>query len=99
MAILGKGHPTTITFSNISATPAAFYLSGGQYAVIASATFGGGSLTLQVLAPDNVTYVTAATAISAAGVSVVFLPKGQYQLLVTTATAVYCQIVAINEPN
>ena len=36
-------------FSNISATPTSFNLKGGLYGVVASATWGGGSVTLQRL--------------------------------------------------
>jgi hypothetical protein len=38
-------------FSNISSTPAAFNLRGGSYGVTALGTWGGGSATLQRLAP------------------------------------------------
>jgi hypothetical protein len=46
-------------FSNIAATPASFAMRGGLYSVTSrSASWGGGSATLQRLAPDNATYVT-----------------------------------------
>lgn len=82
-------------FSNISATPTAFTLRGGQYGVTVSATFGGGSVTLQRLAADASTYVTCLTAFTAAGYASVNLPSGTYKLTIATATAVYADIVAI----
>jgi hypothetical protein len=64
--------------SNIGATTAAFLLQGGRYGIVAmGSTFG--TLTLQVLAPDSTTWITAATAIAANGVALVDLPQGQYR--------------------
>jgi hypothetical protein len=85
----------TRTFSNISATPTVFGLKGGLYAVTAKGTWGGGSVTLQRLSLDATTYVTCLTAFSADGYNTVQLPPGTYKLLITTATAVYVDIVAI----
>lgn len=82
-------------FSNISATTAAFPLKGGKYALIASATFGGGNLQLQVLAMDGTTYVNAAASITAAGLTTYDLPQGMYRVSVTTATAVYVSLTSI----
>lgn len=83
------------TYSNISADTAAFMLRGGLYAVTASATWGGGSVTLQKLAADESTYVTALTAFTANGYSTVSLPPGTYKFDVVTATAVYLEIASI----
>lgn len=85
-------------FSNISATPASFVLKGGNYGVTVSATFGGGSVTLQRLAADNTTYVTCLTAFTAAGYASVNLPNGTYRLLIATATAVYADVTSIATP-
>lgn len=82
-------------FSNISATPTSFTLRGGNYGVTVSATFGGGSVTLQRLAADNATYVTCLTAFTAAGYASVNLPSGTYRLAIATATAVYADVVSI----
>lgn len=82
-------------FSNISATPASFVLRGGSYGVTAKATWGGGSVTLQRLSPDNSTYVTVLTAFSADGYASVNLPGGTYRLLVATATAIFVDVVSI----
>lgn len=83
------------SFSNISATTAAFTLRGGAYGMTVSATFNGGTVTLQRLAADGTTYVTALTAFSAAGYQSVNLPSGTYKIAVATATAVYADVTAI----
>lgn len=85
----------TQTFSNISATTAAFSLRGGLYAVTAKGTWGGGSATLQRLASDGSTYVTALTAFAADGFQTLTLPPGTYKVAIATATAVYVDIVEI----
>jgi hypothetical protein len=80
-------------FKNISATPAAFVLRGGNYGLTCHATWGGGSVALQRLSTDGSTYVTVLTALTADGYGNANLPSGTYQLLVTTATGVNCDIV------
>lgn len=85
----------TKNFSNISATTAAFVLRGGQYGVTVTATFGGGSVTLQRLGPDASTYVTCLTAFTAAGYATANLPAGSYKVAVATATAVYVDVVSV----
>jgi hypothetical protein len=85
-----------VAFSNISSTPAPFTLRGGSYGVSAhSSSWGGGSATLQRLAPDGSTYVTVLTAFSADGYASANLPAGTYQLAIATVTAVYADIVGI----
>jgi hypothetical protein len=86
------------SFSNIAATPASFVLRGGNYGLTVSATFGGGSVTLQRLSPDGSTYVTVITALTAAGYASANLPNGTYRLLIATATAVYADVVSIATP-
>jgi len=83
-----------VVFTNISATPAPFVLRGGNYGITAHATFGGGSVTLQRLSPDGVTYVTVLTAITADGYANLNLPSGTYQLAIATATGVYVDVVS-----
>lgn len=87
-----------VSFSNISATTAAFTLRGGAYTLDVQATFGGGSVTLQRLGPDGTNYITAdaAASVTAAGTTgAMALPPGQYRLLVTTATAVYATVARV----
>lgn len=88
-----------IKFSNISATTGTFTLAGGWYAITAIATWSSGSATLERLAADGTTFVTAATAISANGMSVVQLPPGVYKIVIASASAVYIDITAINLSN
>jgi hypothetical protein len=85
----------SVSFSNIAATPASFALRGGLYGVTSKGTWGGGSATLQRLAPDAATYITVLTAITADGYATVQLPPGTYRLPIATATAVYLDIIAI----
>ena len=68
----------SIQFSNISATTAAFTLMGGRYGITCKASTYG-TVTLQILAFDQSTYLTAATAITADGVALVDLPAGTYK--------------------
>lgn len=85
------------SFSNISASTAAFALLGGKYAIAALATFGGGSVKLQALGPDGSTYLSLSSAsdFTAAGGAVVDLPPGQYRFTIATATAVYTSVTRI----
>lgn len=85
------------SFSNISASTAAFTLRGGKYGVDAVATFSAGSVKLQRLAADKSTYlsVSSGTDFSAAGYASVDLPPGTYRFTIATATAVYAAICRI----
>lgn len=83
------------SFANISATPTAFTLRGGLYAITVMATWGGGSVTLQRLAHDNTTYVTVTDAFTENGFVTVSLPPGTYRLLVATASAIYVDVTSI----
>lgn len=78
-----------VLLSNASATGAGKQWDGGTGLFSVVATFGGGSVTLQYLGPDGATWLTAATALTANGVSQIRLPPGQVRAAVTTATAVY----------
>ena len=81
-------------FKNVSTTQGPFTLRGGNYGMTVHATFGGGSVTLQRLSPDGSTFVTVLTAFSADGYASANLPSGTYQIAITTATAVYVDVVA-----
>lgn len=85
------------TYSNISANTAAFELAGGCYVIDTIATWNStGTVTLQRLGPNQSGYLTAATAISADGVtSGLVLPPGTYRFAVATATAVYVSITRV----
>lgn len=83
------------TFSNVSTDQTFDLTIGGMYGLTAHATWGGGSATLEILAADGSTYLTAATAISADGYATAYLPPGSYKLHIATATAVYFNICRI----
>jgi hypothetical protein len=83
-----------IAFTNISATPAAFTLRGGNYSLQVHATFGGGSVGLSRLSQDGSTYVPVIPAFTADGVANANLPSGTYQLAVATATGVFAEIIS-----
>lgn len=81
-------------FSNISATTAAFTLTGGKFGVcVIGSSFG--TVTLQALAGDGSTWVTALTAFSANGYAAVDLPPGQYRFAVSGTTGVYANVTPI----
>lgn len=85
----------TEAISASDATP--FSLTGGKYAVIVQATFGGGSAKLQILMADGSTYISVASAtdFTADGFAVVDLPPGKYKFLLTTASALVARVVRI----
>jgi hypothetical protein len=84
-----------VTFDDVDATPASFLLRGGLYAVTITATWGGGSVTLQRLAADGTTYVTVTDAFTDDAYLSISLPPGTYRLLMATATAMYADITSI----
>ena len=69
------------SFLNIADTPAPFLLLGGRYSATFSATWGGGSVTPQILGPDDTTYVAVMTAWTGNGVALVDLPPCTARLL------------------
>ena len=93
---------TTILFNNDgitatgqSATVTGVNLLGGRYAFGVNATWGGGSVQLEVLMPDATTYIAAAPSFTADGTAVYDLPPGTYELVITTATAVQFFLVRV----
>lgn len=66
-------------------------ISGGLYGVMAvAAAWGGGSLDVQMLAADGVTYVSVLpTVFVANGYIKVALPAGQAKFVITTTNGVY----------
>lgn len=82
---------------NASATGSDFWWAGGRGFFSAVATFGGGSVTLQYLGPDNTTWVAAQqpdatdAALTAAGGVLFDAPPGRIRAAVVTATAVYAR--------
>jgi len=89
------------TFSNIAATTLPFNLKGGLYTLTATATFGGGSVAVQILGPDNATWLAplntagSANTLTAAGQQQMNLPGGQYRISIVTATAVHASLASV----
>lgn len=83
------------TFKGISATPAAFNIRGGQYALIVTGTTVG-SVQLQMLSADGSTFAPVGAAITAAGVtSPTWLPPGQCQISLSGSTSVNLTLARI----
>lgn len=83
-------------YANISADTAAFTSRGGLYGMcVSSASWGGGSVTLQRLSNDGSTWVTVLTAFAANGYANAYLTSGTYKIAVATATAVYVELTSI----
>ena len=92
-----SGGTTTNVLSNVAAASSpfgAFQLLGGYYAISVIAT-GFGSVTLQALGPDQATWLTAATAIAANGITYVYLPPGTYRWTAAGVTGLYATVVRI----
>lgn len=77
-----------VTGSGLSADTATFTLLGGRYAVAAVATWGGGSVSLEMLMPDGSTYLAVVAPFTANNSTIAYLPPGTYKFAITTATAV-----------
>lgn len=88
----------SVAFSAISATPAVFILRGGLYGISITATWGGGTATLQRLVVGTSTYVTVGDAFMADGYAAVNLPNGTYKLTIATASALSADITSIALP-
>ena len=69
---------------------------GGKTAFLAEATFGGGSVKLQIKLPQGSYADVTSVTLSAAGMVVSDLPPGTYRAVATTATAVYCRLVRVS---
>jgi hypothetical protein len=91
-------------FSNISANTAAFYLQGGLYTVAAIGSFASGSVELQMLGPDQSTFLSVPAAYTAGaalkistsnGMISGYLPPGTYRFTLTSATGVSCSVTGI----
>jgi hypothetical protein len=85
----------SVQFSNIAATTAGFSIYGGSFGFSVVATFGGGNVVLQLLGPDQTTWLNAATALTANGFQSLTLPPGIYRIAITTATAVYAALTSV----
>ena len=91
---MSRGYDSNVAL-NISANTPGFHLDGGVYFIVISATFGGGTVGLQVLSADDATYMGVHTALAANGAVSVTLSPGTYRWRVVTATAVYASVVGV----
>jgi hypothetical protein len=88
-----------VAVSNASATGDAVSLKGGRYVFSAVATWGGGTVKVQMLSGDGSTYLDVANASLTANGSLasVSVPPGMYRINIATATAVYATFVRCPE--
>lgn len=91
-----------VAYSGLGPGSEQFALNGGIYLLAArSSAWGGGSVALQMLGPDGATYLSvslngAPVQLTADGtVSPIWLPPGQYQLVVATATGVDVKLASV----
>lgn len=68
---------------------------GGKTAFLAEATFGGGTVKLQIKLPQGTYADVTSVTLSAAGMVVSDLPQGTYRAVATTATAAYARLVHV----
>lgn len=87
----------SFAFGPISATTAAFMLTGGQYMALACCESGwnGGSAVLNILGPDGVTWLSAINTLTADGGGVLDVPPGQYQWALTGLVNAYVSLTRI----
>lgn len=83
------------SFSNISATTAAFRLGGGRYGMSAVASGYGTALQLQTLSADGTTFILAGSNFSAAGYQSLDLPPGSYRIFINGASGAYVELARI----
>jgi hypothetical protein len=87
----------SVQFSNIAATPAVFFLRGGNYALSTKATSYGTKLQLELLALDGTTWLNVGSNVTADGVITTFtnLPPGQYRFELASVTGLYLALTRI----
>lgn len=85
-------------FSNsANGTSSDFTWRGGWMAFMATATFGGGSVKLQILTPAGVAIDFPSGSLSAAGVLLLHVPEGQVRAVAATGSAFYCWGIPIRD--
>ena len=68
---------------------------GGKTSLFAEATFGGGSVKLQVQLMSGAWFDVPSMSLTVAGYLTADLPPGTYRVVATTATAAYARIVSV----
>ena len=83
--------------SNATATGSSTQWDGGKGFVTVAGTFGGASLQLQYMGPDNATWVPVGSAFTAAGSAVVEMPPGKIRMAISSGppSAMYAKIEQI----
>lgn len=91
--------PASKVFSNAAAgTSPQFELRGGKYALDVAATGSAGTVVLNKLGPDGVTFIPVlplTTALTQTGSAIYDLSPGQYTVTVATLTAIFVSITEI----
>lgn len=83
---------------NASATGTGKLFKGGPATFMAEATFGGGTVKLQVQSPNGTWLDVAGGSVTAAGATaVLWLAPGLYRANIATATAVYAYLASAHE--
>jgi hypothetical protein len=91
---MATGHRVDL-LSNASATGSAGTWPGGKGAFLAEATWGGGTIKLQMQTPQGTWVDVADTSLTANGHKVFEIPAGQIRANLATATAAYAWAVRI----
>lgn len=73
----------TVLLSNASATGAEASWTGGRGLLVLAGTVGGATIRLQYLGPDGVTWLPAATDLTAVGMVAFDLPPGRIRAAVS----------------
>jgi hypothetical protein len=90
---VSAGPMTSIVFSNISVTTSPFRLLGGTYGITATAaTWASGTVTLQILSADQLTWINVSAAFTANSFATVTVPNGIYRVLVASVANAYVSI-------
>jgi hypothetical protein len=93
VVVVSAGPMTSIVFTNISGSTSPFRLLGGTYGITCTAaTWASGSVTLQILSADQVTWINASAAFSANSFATVTMPNGIYRLSVASVANAYVSI-------
>lgn len=98
MSYINNNTPAEKHFGPTDDVVSPFTLNGGLYQISVSAG-AFGTVDLQQLGPDCVTYLTVITQVVANGGQTAYLPGGTYRLLVAGVTTLYVDIRNIRIPS
>jgi hypothetical protein len=84
--------PNLTVASNLAADSTAVQWEGGRAVVTAEATFGGGTVALQFKSLNGAWVGVDNGSFTAAGSKLVYVPRGEVRVAITTATAVYAYL-------